>query len=149
MYAAERSTFDGSLPEKAPPPWRPRPPYVSTMILRPVRPESPCGPPMTNLPVGLMWNLMSSFQYFFGITGAHFRVGFGRVVHAAGDVRGLGVERHQHAAGVRVEADVRVGVADFADRRAGDVGGLDVAAGAELAGEDDLPGRHERLTGDA
>ena len=28
----------GSLPEKAPPPWRPMPPYVSTMILRPVSP---------------------------------------------------------------------------------------------------------------
>ncbi len=25
-YAAERSTFDGSLPEKAPPPWRAEPP---------------------------------------------------------------------------------------------------------------------------
>ena len=29
------------------------PPYVSTMILRPVRPVSPIGPPTTNLPVGL------------------------------------------------------------------------------------------------
>ena len=25
------------------------------MILRPVRPESPCGPPTTKLPVGLTW----------------------------------------------------------------------------------------------
>ena len=25
------------------------------MILRPVRPQSPCGPPTTNRPVGLMW----------------------------------------------------------------------------------------------
>ena len=40
-YAAERSTLDGSLPEKAPPPCAPLPPYVSTMILRPVRPVSP------------------------------------------------------------------------------------------------------------
>ena len=39
-YAAERSTFDGSLPENAPPPWRAMPLYVSTMILRPVRPVS-------------------------------------------------------------------------------------------------------------
>src|SRR3954470_14278387 len=44
-YAAERSTFDGSLPLNAPPPWRAMPPYVSTMILRPVRPASPWGPP--------------------------------------------------------------------------------------------------------
>ena len=41
VYAAERSTFEKSLPEKAPPPWAPQPPYVSTMILRPVRPASP------------------------------------------------------------------------------------------------------------
>ena len=27
------------------------------MILRPVRPVSPCGPPMTKRPVGLMWIL--------------------------------------------------------------------------------------------
>lgn len=40
-YAADRSTLVGSLPEKAPPPWAPQPPYVSTMILRPVRPASP------------------------------------------------------------------------------------------------------------
>ncbi len=33
------------------------PPYVSTMILRPVRPQSPIGPPITKLPVGLTWNL--------------------------------------------------------------------------------------------
>src|SRR3970282_183678 len=43
----------GSLPEKAPPPCGAYPPYVSTMILRPVRPQSPSGPPITKLPVGL------------------------------------------------------------------------------------------------
>ncbi len=32
------------------------------MILRPVRPQSPTGPPMTNLPVGLMWNLVVDNQ---------------------------------------------------------------------------------------
>ncbi len=52
-YAAERSTFVGSLPENAPPPWRAMPPYESTMILRPVSPASPIGPPVTNRPVGL------------------------------------------------------------------------------------------------
>merc|ERR1712056_49330 len=55
MYAADLSTFVGSLPEKAPPPCAPQPPYVSMMILRPVSPASPWGPPMMNLPVGLMW----------------------------------------------------------------------------------------------
>ncbi|MCY1208639.1 hypothetical protein D9M72_202720 [compost metagenome] len=29
------------------------------MILRPVRPQSPTGPPITKLPVGLMWNWVS------------------------------------------------------------------------------------------
>src|SRR5688500_1502467 len=51
-YAPERSTFDGSLPLNAPPPWRPIPPYESTMILRPVTPQSALGPPYTNEPVG-------------------------------------------------------------------------------------------------
>merc|ERR1719275_13998 len=59
-YAAERSTLVGSLPEKAPPPCAPQPPYVSMMILRPVRPASPCGPPMMNLPDGLMYMWVKS-----------------------------------------------------------------------------------------
>ena len=54
-YAAERSTLLLSLPEKAPPPCAPQPPYVSTIILRPVKPASPCGPPITNLPDGFKW----------------------------------------------------------------------------------------------
>ena len=38
--AADLSTLEKSLPEKAPPPWAPQPPYVSTMIFLPVRPAS-------------------------------------------------------------------------------------------------------------
>merc|ERR1712078_339217 len=60
MYAAERSTFVGSFPENAPPPCAPHPPYVSMMILRPVSPASPWGPPMMNLPDGLMWRWVCS-----------------------------------------------------------------------------------------
>ena len=52
-YAADLSTLDGSFPENAPPPWGAAPPYVSTIILRPVKPESPSGPPITKFPVGL------------------------------------------------------------------------------------------------
>src|SRR4051812_5429245 len=44
-YAAERSTFDGSLPENAPPPWRAEPPQGATMVLRPGGPGAPPGPP--------------------------------------------------------------------------------------------------------
>ncbi len=39
------------------------------MILRPVRPQSPTGPPMTNVPVGLMWNLVPLWIHSGGITG--------------------------------------------------------------------------------
>ena len=46
-YAADLSTFEKSLPEKAPPPWAPQPPYVSTIILRPVKPASPWQQPST------------------------------------------------------------------------------------------------------
>ena len=53
-YAALRSTFEGSFPLNAPPPCAPFPPYVSTTIFLPVRPVSPWGPPITNLPVGLI-----------------------------------------------------------------------------------------------
>uniref|UniRef100_A0A182T6V2 Uncharacterized protein n=1 Tax=Anopheles maculatus TaxID=74869 RepID=A0A182T6V2_9DIPT len=67
-YAAERSTFVKSLPEKAPPPCAPQPPYVSTMILRPVSPASPCGPPMMNSPHGLMCTTVFASKYLAGIT---------------------------------------------------------------------------------
>lgn len=43
----------GSLPENAPPPWAPRPPYVSTMIFRPVRPLVAVRSADNELPVGL------------------------------------------------------------------------------------------------
>ena len=56
--AQAEAGLEGSLPEKAPPPCAAIPPYVSTMILRPVSPESPHGPPMTNCPVGVMKNLV-------------------------------------------------------------------------------------------
>src|SRR5450759_4710887 len=39
------------------------------MILRPVRPQSPAGPPITNLPVGLMWYLVPLCSHFAGSTG--------------------------------------------------------------------------------
>jgi hypothetical protein len=51
-YAADLSTLEKSFPEKAPPPCAPQPPYVSTMIFRPVRPASPWGPPMMKSPDG-------------------------------------------------------------------------------------------------
>ena len=43
---------------------------LSTMILRPVRPESPCGPPTTKRPVGLMKYLVFSSSSSAGTIGA-------------------------------------------------------------------------------
>ena len=40
------------------------------MILRPVRPVSPCGPPITKRPVGLMWNLVFASIMFSGRIGS-------------------------------------------------------------------------------
>src|SRR5690606_16267908 len=63
-------TFDGSFPLNAPPPCRAAPPYVSTMVLRPVSPVSVAGPPSTNEPDGLTstWSCQPSFRYCAGST---------------------------------------------------------------------------------
>ena len=45
--------FDGSFPLNAHPPCGCCSPYVSTIIFLPVKPVSPCGPPISNRPVGL------------------------------------------------------------------------------------------------
>ena len=48
------------------------PPYVSTIIFLPVIPVSDCGPPTTNLPVGLTkqsFLKLNFFNSFFGIFG--------------------------------------------------------------------------------
>ncbi len=39
------------------------------MILRPVTPQSPLGPPISKLPVGLTRYLIGPFTRFFGSTG--------------------------------------------------------------------------------
>ena len=69
-YAAERSTLLGSLPLKAPPPCRAIPPYVSTMILRPVSPASAAGPPTMNFPLGLTMILVLASMTMPSSTGS-------------------------------------------------------------------------------
>ena len=44
--------------------------HRSTIILRPVKPASPCGPPITKRPVGLMKNLVSASIISFGRIGS-------------------------------------------------------------------------------
>ncbi len=69
LRAAEVSVGGGgSLPLNAPPPCRPMPPYVSTMIFLPVSPQSPKGPPITKRPVGLTKNLVLLSMSFLGMT---------------------------------------------------------------------------------
>ena len=64
IYVADLSTLLASFPEKQPPPCLAYPPYVSTIIFLPVRPVSPKGPPITNLPVGLYIFLYFRPSYF-------------------------------------------------------------------------------------
>ena len=67
-YAALLSTFVESFPEKAPPPCAPLPPYVSTIIFLPVNPVSPCGPPITKFPAGLIKNVVLSKIFLLSFT---------------------------------------------------------------------------------
>ncbi len=71
------------------------------------------------------------------------------LVDALRDVRRLLVDRVEHRAGVRREAEVGVGVADVADRLARDLLDVDVGLGRDLAGDDDQAGVDERLARDA
>ena len=70
-------------------------------------------------------------------------------VDAHRDVGRLPVNRRQHRAGLGVEPERRVRVADFLDRLADDLLEIDVAAGRDLAGDHRQAGRDERLAGDA
>ena len=73
-------------------------------------------------------------------------------VDAHRDVRRLRVQVAMHLAGVRREADVRVDVADLADRVADDFlhdCGRQVGLRGDLAGDDDQVSRDQRFAGDA
>ena len=71
-----------------------------------------------------------------------------RLVDALGDVGRLLVDRDDDAAGLEVEAVLRARVADLGDRLAHDRADVDVGVRRDLAGDDDEPGRDERLAGD-
>src|ERR671918_2522845 len=72
-----------------------------------------------------------------------------RVVHAAGDVRRLLLDRRDDSAGVPVDAEVRVRISDIDDRVADDLRDVDVLGRRDLTGDHDETGRDERLAGDA
>ena len=71
-----------------------------------------------------------------------------RVVDAAGDVGRLLLDRRDDAAGVPVDPEVGVRVADLGDRVADDRGDVDVLRGRDLPRDDHEPGGDERLAGD-
>ena len=68
-----------------------------------------------------------------------------RLVDAHRDVGRLLVDRHDHAARLAVDAVRGVGVADAADRVAGEAREVDVRLGADLTGDDAETGRDEGL----
>ncbi len=72
-----------------------------------------------------------------------------RLVDALRDVRRLLVDRHDHAAGVGVEAVLGAVVADLADSVPDEARDVDVRLGRDLAGDDDEPGGDEGLARDA
>ena len=72
-----------------------------------------------------------------------------RLVDTHRDVGRLLVDRDDHAAGLAVDAERGVGVADLADRVAGEAREVDVRLGADLAGDDAQTGRDQRLARDA
>ena len=72
-----------------------------------------------------------------------------RMVDPLRDVGGLLVDRVDDRARVGREAEVGVGVADLADRLAGNLLDVDVGVGRDLAGDQDQPRVDERLAGDA
>ena len=71
-----------------------------------------------------------------------------RLVDALRDVRRLLVDRDDDAARVRVEAPLRVRVADLRDLLAHERGDVDVGLGRDLARDDDEAGRDQGLAGD-
>jgi hypothetical protein len=70
-------------------------------------------------------------------------------VDALGNVTALLVDRHDHAAGVAVEAVQRVVVADAVDDLAGQLRDVDICVGGDLAGNHAQTGGEQRLAGHA
>ena len=71
-----------------------------------------------------------------------------RLVDTHRDVGRLLVDRDDDAARLAVDAERGVGVADLADRVAGEAGEVDVRLGADLTGDHAQAGGDQRLAGD-
>ena len=94
---------------------------------------------------------MSSGGLVAGVAEHHALVARARngIVGAERDVRALGVDARDHAAGVAVKAVLGAVVADFADDAAGDALDVDIAAGRDLAHDMDKAGGAGGLAGHA
>ena len=76
------------------------------MILRPVRPVSPCGPPTTKRPVGLMWYLVCESTMFDGTTASMMCFFTSRAQFFGGDVGAVLRGDHHGFDALRLVADV-------------------------------------------
>ena len=72
-----------------------------------------------------------------------------RLVHAHGDVRGLGVQRGDHGAGIAVEAVFCPVIADLSDGFPHDLLDIHIRLGGDLAHDADKTCGDEGLAGDA
>ncbi len=68
-------------------------------------------------------------------------------IHSLGDVGRLRVDGRQHGAGLAVEAEAGLRVADLLDHPAGHGREVDVGVGGDLAGQENHTGGHQGLTG--
>src|SRR5207302_1890997 len=138
------------------------------MILRPVSPASPWGPPTTKRPVGLI-RMSASF------TSKPASARTGRTTRAmtpsrssalstmsecwvettslltptGRDVARLAVDGGEGGAGLGIEPEARVRVADGADGAPHDVGDVDVGGGGDFSRHDRHARGDEGLAGDA
>ena len=88
-------------------------------------------------------------RLFGGVPEHHALIPRPAAVDAEGDVGGLFVDRGEYRAGLGVEAEVGVGIADGRDGAADDVGDVDVGRGSDLPCDDGHAGRHEGFARDA
>src|SRR3989442_342007 len=113
------------------------------MILRPVTPASPWGPPTTKRPVGFTRISASA-------TSKPASATTGRTGVSAGCYAGRwAVVAREDGCGLDAEAEVRMGLAGAANRAAHDVGDVHLGGGGGPARHEGHAGRHERLAGDA
>ncbi len=93
--------------------------------------------------------LIARSDAFEHVVGMLAGLGLERFVHAHRDVGGLLVDGNAHAAGLRIESDGGLGIADVFNHAAHDTRNVDVRGGRDLAGDVNLPRDCERFARNA